>query len=210
MVATLTVRRQLLCAAAVAIAVTVIGTSVAWAHSPTDFLKVPVGQRATVLLPPMRALPGLMQVSVDAPAGYSLTDVSAGPGWQSRVAANAAVLDGRRVAGTSVLVTVTGVASRPGAYPLDVRLSSTAAPTEAYNWRLTALDGYSRPVAADVGISRPDAAVDVPTSSGPPLWPVSVACALASLALLGGGAGRERRSGAVRCVARTLGRGRPG
>lgn len=160
----------------------VVGT--AWAHSPTDFLKVPVGQPAMVLLPPMRALPGLMQVSIDAPAGYRLAGVSAGPGWQSRVAANAAVLDGRRVAGTSVLVTVDGIADHAGAFPLDVRLSSTAAPTEAYRWRLTALVGYSRPVAAAVGISKPDAAVDVPTSAGPRLWPVSLACAVAALALL--------------------------
>ena len=40
------------------------GAGGAWAHSPTDFLKVPVGQQAMVLLPPMRALPGLMQVAI--------------------------------------------------------------------------------------------------------------------------------------------------
>ena len=145
-----------------------------------------------VLLPPMRALPGLMQVSIAAPAGYRLSEVSAGPGWQSRVGANAAVLDGRGAAGTTVLVTLTGIADHAGAYPLDVRLSSTAAPTEAFQWRLTALAGYSRPVAAAVGTSKPDAAVDVPTTSGPRLWPISLTCALAALALLSCRATRSR------------------
>ena len=177
--------RRLVALAVAGLALSVgFGAGGAWAHSPTDFLKVPVGQQAMVLLPPMRALPGLMQVAIDAPRGYRLTDVSAGPGWQARVAANAAVLDGRRTAGRSVLVTVTGVASHVGSYPLDVRLSSTAAPTQAYQWRLTALAGYSRRTASTVGTSRPDAAVDVPLSSGPRLWPVSLACAVAALALL--------------------------
>lgn len=172
-----------------------IGAGSAWAHSPTDFLKVPVGQQAMVLLPPMTALPGRMQVAIDAPAGYRLTDASAGPGWQSRVAANAAILDGQHVAGTSVLVSLTGVASHAGAFPIDIRLSSTAAPTEAFQWRLTALNGYSRPVAANVGTARPDAAVALPRSSGPVLWPVSVACALAALALLVVRRGRSTEGG---------------
>jgi len=161
-----------------------IGGAVAWAHSPTDFLKVPVARPATVLLPPMSALPGRMQVAIDAPAGYRLTEVSAGPGWVSRVAANAAVLDGRGEAGTSVLVTVTGVAAHVGSFPLNVRLSSTAAPTESYRWRVTALAGYARPVASDVGAARPDAPVTESSSPGPRWWPLSLACALAGVALL--------------------------
>src|SRR5207248_10080375 len=104
--AAVTSLRRLVALAVAGLALSVgFGAGGAWAHSPTDFLKVPVGQQATVLLPPMRALPGLMQVAIDAPRGYRLTDVSAGPGWQARVAANAAVLDGRRIAGRSVLVT---------------------------------------------------------------------------------------------------------
>lgn len=160
------------------------GGTTAWAHSPTDFLKVPVGQEATVLLPPMIALPGRMQVAIEAPPGYRLSSVSAGPGWQSRVAANAAVLDGRGAAGTSVLVTVTGVAAEVGKFPLDVHLASTAAPTESYRWNVVALAGYSRPLASNVGWSRPDAPVATTPASSPRLWPVSIGCAIGALVLL--------------------------
>ena len=156
----------------------------AGAHSPTDFLKVPVGRQATVLLPPISRLPGLLQITIDAPESFDLAAVSAGPGWQSRVAPHMAVLDGRGGAGASVLVTITGTAKRAGRLPLLVQVSSTSAPPESYQWPLTALAGYSQPVAAAVGASRPDAPVAVRSGHSPRLWPASIVLALIAFALL--------------------------
>jgi hypothetical protein len=156
----------------------------AWAHSPTDFLKVSVGGQSTILLPPMTTLPGRMEVTISAPPAFRLTAVAAGPGWQTRVAPTAAVLDGRAAAGHSLLVTVTGTASRAGRLPLDVRLSSPAAPTQTYHWRVTALAGYSQPVSSLAGASQPDAPVAVGAAHGHRLWPVSVVLAMAALLVL--------------------------
>jgi hypothetical protein len=154
------------------------------AHSPTDFLKVPVGKQATVLLPPMTRPPGPLEVTIGTPDTFVLAAASAGPGWRSRVTPHAAVLDGRSAAGTSLLVTVTGIAQRPGTLPLDVRVTSPAAPTESFQWPLTALAGYSQPVAASVGASRPDAPVAVTPRHPARMWPISLALALAALAVL--------------------------
>ena len=172
-------------AVTVTCAVAVAAAPDGWAHSPTDFLKVSVGRSSTVLLPPMKSLPGgRLEISISAPAAFRLQSVSAGAGWRSRVAPEAAVLDGHGSAAHSVLVTVTGTAQRAGRLPLDVRVSSPTAPTETYHWRLTALAGYAKPVVADVGTARPDAPVAM--SSGPAhrLWPVSLLFAVAGLVVL--------------------------
>lgn len=176
------------CAALIALA------PAASAHSPTDFLKVPVGKQATVLLPPITRLPGRLEVTVGAPASFVLAAVSAGPGWQSRVAPHMAVLDGRGAAGNSMLVTVTGTAQRPGRLPLIVQVSSPVAPTQTYQWSLIALAGYAQPAAGTVDPSRPDAPVATGARHMVRLWPVSVLLAAAALALLVGRPRRQRRA----------------
>jgi hypothetical protein len=147
-------------------------------------LKVSVGRPSTILLPPMTTLPGRMEVTISSPPDFRLTRVSAGPGWQTRLAPAAAVLDGRTAAGHALLVTVTGTASRTGRLPIDVRLSSPAAPTQTYHWRITALAGYAQPVSSLNGASRPDAPVDIGSTHGSRLWPVSVVFAIAALLVL--------------------------
>ena len=133
----------------------------------------------------MRSLAGgRLEVTISAPAAFRLQSVSAGPGWRTRVAPDAAVLDGRRAAGRALLVTVTGTAQRPGRLPLDVRVTSTSAPTEAYHWRLTALAGYAQPTGSTVGTSRPDAPVAMSAGAAHRLWPVSLAFALVALLVL--------------------------
>ena len=171
-------------AVTVTCAVAVTTAPAGWAHSPTDFLKVSVGRPSTVLLPPMKSLPGRLEISIATPAAFRLQSVAAGPGWHSRVAPDAAILDGHGSAAHSLLVTVTGTAQRAGRLPLDVRVSSPTAPTETYHWRLTALAGYAKPAGSRVGTARPDAPVAM--SSGPVrrLWPVSLLFALAALLLL--------------------------
>ena len=161
-----------------------LASAPAWAHSPTDFLKVSVGQPSTILLPPMTALPGRMEVTISSPSDFRLTGVSAGPGWQARIAPTAAVLDGQTAAGHSLLVTVTGTASRAGRLPIDVRLSSPVAPTQTYHWRVTALAGYAQPRSSLAGASRPDVPVAERSTHPPRLWPVSMALALAALLVL--------------------------
>jgi len=165
-------------------AVAVAAAPAGWAHSPSDFLKVSVGRTSTILLPPMTTLPGRMEVTISSPSDFRLTTVSAGPGWQARVAPTAAVLDGRAAAGHSLLVTVTGTASRAGRLPLDVRLSSPAAPTQTYHWRVTALAGYVRPVSSISGASRPDAPVAIGRAHSHRLWPISALFAVAALLVL--------------------------
>jgi hypothetical protein len=176
-------RLRLLVAAAIASGV-VAAAPAAWAHSPTDFLKVSVGRSSTILLPPMTTLPGRLEVTISAPSAFRLAAVSAGPGWQTRLAPTAAVLDGRGAAGRSLLVSVTGTASRAGRLPLDVRVSSPVAPTETYHWRVTALAGYAQPVSSLSGAARPDAPVDVPPGHGYRLWPFSLVFAFAAMGVL--------------------------
>lgn len=160
-------------------------TAPAWAHSPGDFLKVPVGVRSTVLLPPLSVAPGRVEVTLLTPARlFTVSAVSAGPHWQERVAPGVAVLDGRRSAAGPLLVTVTGTAHRAGGVPVVVRVSSPTAPTQTYQWTMTALAGYSRSTASDVKAARPDAAVALPPPPSPRLWPASIALALAAFGLL--------------------------
>jgi hypothetical protein len=172
---------------ALLIAVLALGSAVspapAWAHSPTDFLKVSVGKPSTILLPPMTALPGRMEVTISSPA-FQLVAASAGPGWRTRLASAAAVLDGRRAAGQSLLVSVTGTAHRAGRLPIDVRVSSPSAPSESYHWRITALAGYLQPVSSLAGASKPDRPVAVQAGHPYRLWPLSLAFAFAALLVL--------------------------
>lgn len=170
--------------AAVIVSGSVLVGAPAWAHSPTDFLKVSVGRPSTILLPPMNTLPGRLEVTISAPSAFRLDAVSAGPGWRTRLAPTAAVLDGRGAAGRSLLVSVTGTAGRVGRLPIDVRVSSPIAPTETYHWRLTALAGYSQPVSSLVGAARPDVPVAVDNGHSYRLWPVSIGFALAALLVL--------------------------
>lgn len=179
----MTRRLAVLVAAAVAGGSFVTASS-AWAHSPTDFLKVSVGHPSTILLPPMTTLPGRLEVTISTPRSFRLDAVSAGPGWQARLAPTAAVLDGRGAAGRSLLVSVTGTADRAGRLPIDVRISSPAAPTQAYHWRVTALAGYLQPVPSLAGASRPDAPVAAAPGHSLRLWPMSLALALAALLVL--------------------------
>jgi len=166
-------------------AVVVAAAPAGWAHSPTDFLKVSVGRSSTVLLPPMRSLPGgRLELTISAPAAFRLQSAAAGPGWRVRVAPDAAVLDGRRAAGRALLVTVTGTAQRPGRLPLDVRVSSPSAPSEAYHWQLTALAGYAQPTASGVGAARPNAPVAMSVGTAHRLWPVSLVFAVVALLVL--------------------------
>jgi hypothetical protein len=166
-------------------AAAVIGaTPSAWAHSPTDFLKVSVGRPSTVLLPPMTTLPGRLEITVSTPAAFRLAAVSAGPGWRTRLAPTAAVLDGRSAVGRSLLVSVTGTANRPGRFPLDVRVSSPSAPSATYRWRLTALAGYAQPASSLAGADRPDAPVAERPGHPHRLWPVSTGLAAAALLAL--------------------------
>lgn len=158
-------------------------TPSASAHSPTDFLKVSVGSRSTVLLPPMHVASGRVEVTLAATQAFRISAVSAGPGWRERVTPDLAVLDGHQAAGRPLLVTVTGTAHHAGAVPLVVRAISPSAPTQVYRWTLTALAGYARPTTA-VTPSRPNAAVDLPPDPSPRLWPVSIALAVAALAVL--------------------------
>ena len=175
-------------------AVAVAAAPAGWAHSPTDFLKVSVGRPSTILLPPMATLPGRLEVTISTPGTFRLVAASAGPGWRTRLAPTAAVLDGRGAAGHSLLVAVTGTASRPGRLPVDVRVSSPAAPSETYHWRVTALAGYTQPVTSLAGAARPDAPVAVGGGRSYPLWPVSVIFAVAALLVLV--VRRPRRGGA--------------
>lgn len=156
----------------------------AWAHSPTDFLKVSVGRPSTVLLPPMSTIPGRLEITVSTPPAFRLTAVSAGPGWHTRLAPTAAVLDGHSAAGRSLLVSVTGTASRPGRLPVDVRVSSPTAPSATYHWRLTALAGFAQPVSSMAGADRPNAPVAEQVGHSYRLWPVSLALALAALLVI--------------------------
>ena len=143
----------------------------------------------------MTTLPGRLEVSISTPPAFRLDAVSAGPGWQTRLAPTAAVLDGRGAAGRSLLISVTGTAARPGRLPLDVRVSSPAAPTQAYHWRVTALAGYAQPVSSLAGASRPDAPVAVGSGHSYRLWPMSLALALAALVVLVVRRPKQRRSG---------------
>lgn len=156
----------------------------AWAHSPTDFLKVSVGRPSTILLPPMPTLPGRLEVTISSAAAFRLVAVSAGPGWRTRLAPTAAVLDGRGAAGQSLLVSVTGTAGRAGRLPIDVRVSSPSAPSETYHWRVTALAGYAQPVSSLTGAAKPDAPIAVEGGHSYRLWPLSLAFALAALLVL--------------------------
>ena len=156
----------------------------AWAHSPTDFRMVSVGRPSTVLLPPMPTLPGRLEISVSTPTAFRLASVSAGPGWHTRLAPTAAVLDGRSAAGRSLLVSVTGTASRAGRLPVDVRVSSPSAPSTTYHWRLTALAGFAQPVSSLAGADRPNAPVAERVGHSYRLWPVSLGLALAALSVL--------------------------
>lgn len=154
------------------------------AHSPTDFLKVSVGRPSTVLLPPMPTLPGRLEITVSTPTAFRLAAVSAGPGWHTRLAPTAAVLDGHTAAGRSVLVSVTGTASRPGQLPVDVRVSSPTAPSTAYHWRLTALAGFAQPVSSLAGAARPNPPVAERPGHSYRLWPVSIVLVVAALLVL--------------------------
>jgi len=165
-------------------AVAVAAAPAGWAHSPTDFLKVSVGRPSTILLPPMTTLPGRMEVTISSPSDFRLAAVSAGPGWRTRLAPTAAVLDGRAAAGHALLVTVTGTARRAGRMPIEVRLSSPAAPTQTYHWRVTALAGYAQPVSSLAGASRPDAPVALGSAHALRLWPVSLVFAIAAFFVL--------------------------
>ncbi len=183
-------------AVTVTCAVAVAAAPDGWAHSPTDFLKVSVGRSSTVLLPPIKSLPGgRLEITISTPPAFRLRSVSAGPGWRSRVAPDAAVLDGRGSPAHELLVTVTGTARRAGRLPLDVRISSPTAPTESYHWQLTALAGYAKPVASGVGAARPNAPVAVSSGTGHRLWPVSLLFAAAASCLL---VVRRRPRGAAR------------
>ena len=86
-------RGRLAIVAAAVVGSGLLASAPAWAHSPTDFLKVGVGGPSTILLPPMTALPGRMEVTISSPSDFRLAGASAGPGWQTRIAPTAAVLD---------------------------------------------------------------------------------------------------------------------
>jgi len=178
------VKRRLLLLTIAAFAAACSAMAPAWAHSPTDFLKVSVGRTSTVLLPPMATMPGRLEITVSAPDAFRLAAVSAGPGWRTRLAPGAAVLDGRGAAGRSLLVSVTGTARRPGQLPLDVRVTSPSAPNTAYHWNLVALAGYTQPVASLAGADKPNAPVEQSATGGARLWPVSAALAGAALLVL--------------------------
>lgn len=177
------IRRLAVLVASVAVGA-VVAAPGAWAHSPTDFLKVSVGRPSTVLLPPMMTLPGRLEITVSAPAAFRLSAVSAGPGWQTRLAPRAAVLDGSNAAGRSLLVSVTGTANRPGHLPLDVRVTAPGAPSDIYHWRLTALAGYTQPVSSLASADRPNAPVAERLGRTYQLWPVSLGLAVAGFLVL--------------------------
>lgn len=130
----------------------------------------------------MTAVPGRVEVTIASPASFRLIAASAGPGWRTRLAPTAAVLDGRSAAGRSLLVSITGRASRPGKLPVDVQVASPRGPSTTYHWRLTALAGYAQPVSSLAGAARPDAAVAIEDRHSYRLWPLSLV--LASVALL--------------------------
>ena len=159
--------------AAVAIALTIslgavaLSSTAASAHSVNDLLKVPVSKIATVLLPPLTTPRGPTELEVLTPPAFTLSDASAGVGWTSRVRPHAALLTGNGFA-AALVVTLTGMATRPGAMALSVRISRGSAPgadtgaatgaatgadtgadtgagqrtTMTYHFTLTALNGY--------------------------------------------------------------------
>jgi hypothetical protein len=135
----------------------------------------------------MTALPGRVEVTISSPTSFRLIAASAGPGWRTRLAPTAAMLDGRATAGRSLLVAITGRASRPGKLPVDVQVASPRGPSTTYRWQLTALAGYAQPVSSLAGAARPDAAVAVEDGRSHGLWPLSpwpVSLVFAFVALL--------------------------
>jgi hypothetical protein len=157
----------------------------AFAHSASDFLKVPVGRVGTVLLPPLNVGPGPAQVTVLSPAGFTLKALDAGPRWRASVAGHQGVLTTAGAPAGPALVTVTGIAAHAGSLPLAVRVTTAGGLARDMTDTLTAAAGYVRPVDTG-GAARPDAAVAT-SSGGVPArapWAVSGALVAAAAALL--------------------------
>lgn len=161
--------------------------STALAHPPSDFLTVPVGQVATVMLPPVDAPQGRVRVVVRSTTpDYRIVSASGGPGWQSRVTPEAAFLDGRTTSALPVIITLTGQATRAGAIPIRVQTMSSTTTAPTHTITLTGIAGQVKPTARTSDAAAPNPAVlerTPPEPSYPWAWSVGLV-ALAALLLV--------------------------
>jgi hypothetical protein len=154
-----TPRRRAATVTLAAVVATPLAAAPASAHSPNDFLKVPVGKLATVLLPPMTAPAEVAEAAVIVPPDYRVVAASAGPGWTARIAPQAAILDRSRPGQPLLLLALSGVASTAGRIPVQIRISAPTTTTRTFHYTLTALADYQRAADPMTGAARPDAPV---------------------------------------------------
>jgi hypothetical protein len=174
----MTARRVVVAAATAVVAC----AGVAGAHSASDFMKVPVGKAAAVLLPPALVGAGPAQIVLTAPAGFELRSVDAGAGWRSAVAPTEATVtaDGRHA--NLAVVTVTGLARTAGRFPIRVHVTTMTGTADTTDV-VTAGVGYQRPTDS-AGAARPDAAVAIDKGRTTVPWTLSALLAAAAIALL--------------------------